>query len=76
MQSRKHSVYETVIGTAVGYASGVAATAIVFPLFGIAVSMSENLGVSVIFTGISLVRSYLLRRAFNAWHTHQEAHSV
>ena len=67
MQSRKHSVYETVINVVVGYSINSAVTAIVFPT----VALSANLRAGVIFTVVSIVRSYGLRRAFNTWPIRQ-----
>jgi hypothetical protein len=37
----------------------------VFPLFGIRVSLADNLLIGVVFTVVSLARSYALRRVFN-----------
>lgn len=67
MQSRLMSAAEAVANVAVGYAVAVAATAVVLPAFGYAVSAGDALGISAVFTAVSLVRSYLLRRAFNWW---------
>jgi hypothetical protein len=39
---------------------------IVFPLFGLHASLGENLLIGGLFTCISLARSYVLRRLFNA----------
>lgn len=36
----------------------------VFPLFGLHATRQENLVIGLIFTIVSLIRSYLLRRAF------------
>jgi hypothetical protein len=35
-----------------------------FPAFGLQTSLRQNLGVSAIFTAVSLVRGYVLRRLF------------
>lgn len=53
-------------GSAPGVKSGMAvATQIaVFPLFGLAVTLGDNLAIGGIFTAVSLVRAYLLRRLF------------
>jgi hypothetical protein len=37
---------------------------LVFPLFGLATTLGQNLTIGLIFTLVSLVRSYALRRAF------------
>lgn len=71
MQSRYHSAIEACVSTAVGYLIAVAAQAVVFPLFGIHASHSDHFGIAAIFTGVSLVRGYLVRRAFNRWHMSQ-----
>jgi NhaP-type Na+/H+ or K+/H+ antiporter len=39
---------------------------IVFPLFGLQVSLVDNLAIGVAFTAISLARSFVLRRVFEA----------
>lgn len=56
---------EAVANTAVGYAVAVVTTAIVLPMFGYSVTGSDAFGISAIFTVVSLIRSYVLRRAFN-----------
>jgi len=39
----------------------------VFPVFGLAVTVPQSLGIGAVFTGLSLARSYLLRRLFDRW---------
>ena len=67
MQTRKHSALESVANVATGYGVAVAAQVLIFPLFGIRIPLRDNLAIGAAFTAISLVRSYILRRAFNAW---------
>lgn len=67
-QSRKHSLLESVVNVLIGYGISVAAQVVVFPLFGLHASLSDNLLIGVVFTVISLARSYALRRLFNLWH--------
>lgn len=64
MQSRKHSAIEA-SNVAVGHGVSVAAQLMIFPVYGIEVSLAANLEIGALFTVISLVRSYALRRAFN-----------
>lgn len=66
-QSRKHSAIEAVANVAIGYAVAVAAQIVIFPLFGIHASTEEHLAIGGLFTIVSLVRSYALRRLFNSW---------
>ncbi len=48
----------------VGYGVAVAAQMLVFPLFGLHASLGKNLGIGAVFTLVSLVRGYALRRLF------------
>jgi hypothetical protein len=67
-QSRTHSAFEAVANVAIGYGINVVANLIVLPAFGFNVSIAEAAGIGVVFTAISLARSYLLRRLFNKFH--------
>jgi hypothetical protein len=64
MQSRKHSVIESVANVAIGYVVAITAQMVIFPLFGIHIPASEHLAIGGLFTLVSLARSYLLRRLF------------
>lgn len=64
-QSRKHSVFEAIANVVVGYGVNLTANFVFFPMFGWHISLAQNIGLGVIYTGISLVRSYCLRRVFN-----------
>ena len=66
MQSRWMSLVEATTNIVVGYCLAVLTQVIVFPLFGLSVSLGENLGIGAVFTVVSLVRSFTLRRMFNA----------
>lgn len=67
MQTRRMSAIEAVTNVVVGYGVSVVATLIVFPALGYQVGGTEALGISAVFTVVSLTRSYALRRAFNRW---------
>lgn len=64
-QSRLGSAAEAVTNVAIGYGVSVVANLMVLPAWGYEVSVSEAAGIGLIFTAISLARSYVLRRAFN-----------
>jgi hypothetical protein len=51
------------------------ANALVFPLFDFHPSASQNISISLIYTAISIVRQYVLRRWFNA-RLHLAAHRL
>ncbi len=63
-QSRLMSFVEAAANVAVGYVVAVLTQALVFPLFGLQASLAQNLKIGLIFTAVSIVRSYALRRAF------------
>jgi len=63
-QSRRMSLVEALANVAVGYGVAVATQIAVFPRFGLETTMSENLAIGAIFTVVSIVRSYSLRRVF------------
>ena len=64
-QTHLGSLTESVANIAVGFGINWTANMLVLPLFGFDVTGSEAFGIGVIFTGISLARSYVLRRWFN-----------
>lgn len=66
MQSRRMSLLESLSNIVVGYGVAVVAQIVMFPLFGLHASLGENLIIGGIFTCISLIRSYALRRLFNS----------
>ena len=65
-QSRWMSFAEAVVNVVVGYGVAVVTQMLVFPLFGMRASVSDNLLIGVIFTMVSLVRSFTLRRVFES----------
>lgn len=65
MQSRWMSLMEAATNIVVGYGLAVLTQVLVFPLFGLSVSLGENLSIGAVFTVVSLVRSFALRRIFN-----------
>ena len=65
-QSRLSSLVEAVINTAIGFVISLALTAMVLPAYGHAVTLAQNLQITSIFTIASILRSYALRRWFNA----------
>lgn len=65
-QSRGISFLKSTIGTAVGFAVALAANALVLPWFGYTPTLVENFLLTSIYTVISVVRGYVLERAFEA----------
>lgn len=67
-QTRLQSLIEVFINVGVGFLIGLLSNLIVLPMFGYDVSVLDGIGISVVFTLISVVRSYIVRRFFNFWH--------
>jgi hypothetical protein len=65
MQTKLGSFAEAWANIVVGFAINWTANMLILPLFGFHVTGAQAFGIGVIFTGISLVRSYVLRRWFN-----------
>jgi hypothetical protein len=63
-QSRLMSLIESITNVIVGYALAVVTQIIVFPWFGLEAALGEHMAIGTAFVGVSLVRSYLLRRLF------------
>ena len=68
MQTRLQSLLEAWTNVIIGYFVALAAQIIVFPWYDIDVSISQNLQIGLIFTAVSIARSYLVRRLFNSLH--------
>ena len=66
-QSRHMSLIEAVTNVILGYGLEVITQIVVFPWFRLDVSIGENLALGAVFVGISLLRSYALRRLFEGW---------
>lgn len=71
-QKKSHSITESIVNVIVGFGINFTANMLVFPLFGWSISMRQNITLGVIYTLISIARSYMLRRFFNKvmlWQT-------
>ena len=58
------SLVEATTNVVVGFMLALLTQIVVFPLLGLSASLSDNLILGVIFTAVSLGRSYALRRVF------------
>lgn len=66
MQSKKMSLIEAIVNVIFGYCVAVISQAMIFPYFGLYTSFEQNMKIGLIFTFISLIRSYIIRRVFNS----------
>lgn len=65
MQTRLGSLLEAWSNTLLGFAVNVLAAPFIYPLFGATFTFAQNIGIVLIFTAISVARSYVVRRWFN-----------
>ena len=64
-QKKRHSLIETLINVTIGYFIALGTQIIVFPWFNIEVTYKEQFLIGMIFTIVSIVRGYFIRRLFN-----------
>jgi hypothetical protein len=64
-QTRTLSMIEALVGTAIGFIVSMIASHYVYPAHGHAFTFGQNLSITAIFTVISIVRGYCVRRLFN-----------
>jgi len=67
MQSKWESLVETILNTASGFVISWLMTTWVLPLYGFSISASQGFQITVIFTVVSILRSYFWRRTFNRY---------
>ena len=65
-QTRLGSFIEAWINVAIGFGINFIANLLIFPLFGFHITLGENFVMGILYTAISVVRSYTIRRWFNA----------
>lgn len=65
-QTKLGSLIESIMNILIGYFVALFSQLAIFPMFGIHIPLSSNLAIGAWFTVISLIRSYIIRRWFNA----------
>jgi hypothetical protein len=65
MQSKLDSLLESITNILIGFTVATISNLIVLPMFGYNVTPEDSIVIAVVFTVISLVRSYVIRRVFN-----------
>lgn len=64
MQTKKHSLIESLVHTATGLVIGVLGQMFIFPVFGVQVTLTENFLIASFFTVLGVLKGYLIRRWF------------
>jgi hypothetical protein len=66
MQTIKRSWQESWTNIAVGFLINYLANLLILPIFGFnSLTWDKNIGLGIIYTGISLLRSFCIRRIYN-----------
>jgi hypothetical protein len=65
-QTRLGSFIEAWVNVAIGFTINWTANMLILPIFGFNVTGGQAFGIGVFFTVISVARSYIIRRWFNA----------
>ena len=65
MQSKKYSLIESVTNTAIGFMISLLIQIVIYPVMGIPVTFSQNIIITMVFTLVSILRGYVIRRIFN-----------
>ena len=65
------SLAEAFANVAVGYGIAVLTQLIVFPWFGLPARIGDALAIGLVFTAVSIARSFALRRVFEALRIRQ-----
>ena len=69
-QSKIESLIESIINTSLGFLVALITQILTYPLFDIDVTMGDQALLALIFTAVSLVRGYIIRRYFNTYFKH------
>ena len=66
MQSKLSSFYESLANVLIGYFISLLVQLAVYPLYGASFTFGQNVQIGLIFMVVAIVRSYVIRRWFNA----------
>ena len=66
MQTKRQSLIETLTNVSIGWFISFIANMLVLPLFGYNINLTDGVLISIIFTVISIIRGYVVRRWFNS----------
>lgn len=65
MQTKKHSLLESLTNVIVGLLMSFLTQLVIYPILDIKVSLNQNIIITAVFFVISFVRGYVIRRIFN-----------
>ena len=65
-QTRIGSLIEAFVNVLIGFGINFAANLVILPIFGYTPSLWDNFQIGLLYTVVSIARSYIIRRWFNA----------
>ena len=65
MQSKKQSIIESIVNTFVGFIITIAFSPLIYGICGVTMSLPQMGGATILFTLLSIIRNYIIRRWFN-----------
>ena len=65
-QSKIGSAVETTVNVGSGYLLALVTQPLIYSHFNLEITIGESAGVALVFTTLSLIRSFVVRRIFNA----------
>ena len=65
MQSKLDSLSEAIFNTFIGFVIAFISQLVFFPIVGIEANLAQNLILTILFTLVSIIRTYIVRRYFN-----------
>jgi len=65
MQTKKHSIIESITQTIIGLLTSILIQVILYPVMDIPVTFSQNLIITAVFFIVSIIRGYFIRRYFS-----------
>lgn len=66
-QTKMSSFVEAWINVLIGFAINFVANLLILPMFGFNITLEDNLYIGILYTIISVARSYAVRRWFNEY---------
>ena len=66
MQSKKNSFIESLLNTIVGFLISLLVQLLIYPILNIPVTIFQNIIITSVFTIVSIIRGYIIRRYFNS----------
>ena len=67
-QTKKGSFAEAITNILIGYFVALLSQIVIFPLVGVEASFDQNILIGLLFTIVSLLRSYTVRRIYNRYN--------